>query len=90
MMMQTITDEHECNSPALLYHLLWHYIGTSESVIRTSQYLLNALSDKLDELSFDITKFCNYTTKTLKTLTGAGGTDKQAPLKLYKALVTSQ
>eukprot|EP00957_Ditylum_brightwellii_P012187 920877-Ditylum_brightwellii.AAC.1 len=24
-MMQTVTDEHECDGLALLYHLLWHY-----------------------------------------------------------------
>eukprot|EP00957_Ditylum_brightwellii_P075942 5772046-Ditylum_brightwellii.AAC.1 len=83
-MMQTIADEHECNSPALFYHLLQHYTGTAESVIRTSQDLLNALPDKLDKLGFDIAKFCNYATKTLKTLTDTGGTDKQAPLKLDK------
>eukprot|EP00957_Ditylum_brightwellii_P162772 12395286-Ditylum_brightwellii.AAC.1 len=74
--MQTVTDKHECNSPALLYHLPQHYTGKSESVIRTSQDLLNTLPDKLDKLGFDILKFCNYTTKTLKMLTDAGGTDK--------------
>eukprot|EP00957_Ditylum_brightwellii_P046154 3501657-Ditylum_brightwellii.AAC.1 len=87
--MQTITDKHECNGPALLYHLLQHYTGTAESIIRTCQDLLNTLPDKLDKLSFDIAKFCDYATETLKTLTDAGGTDKQAPLKIYEALVMS-
>eukprot|EP00957_Ditylum_brightwellii_P093450 7116873-Ditylum_brightwellii.AAC.1 len=87
--MQTIADKHECNGPALLYHLLWHYTSIAESVIRTSQDLLNTLPDKLDKLSFEIAKFCDYATKTLKMLTDAGDTDKQAPLKLYKAFVTS-
>eukprot|EP00957_Ditylum_brightwellii_P002788 214793-Ditylum_brightwellii.AAC.1 len=32
-------------------------------------------------------KFCSYVSKTLKTLQDAGGNDKQAPLKLYEALV---
>eukprot|EP00957_Ditylum_brightwellii_P164156 12498802-Ditylum_brightwellii.AAC.1 len=82
--MQTIADKNKCDGPALLYHLLRHYTSTAESVIRASQDLLNTLPDKLDKLSFDIAKFCNYATKTLKTLTDTGGTDKQAPLKLYK------
>eukprot|EP00957_Ditylum_brightwellii_P079981 6082557-Ditylum_brightwellii.AAC.1 len=90
MTMQTVANKHECNSPALLYHLLWHYNGTTESIIRTFQDLMNALPDKLDKLGFGIANFCNYATKTLKTLTDTGCTDKQAPLKLYEALEFSK
>eukprot|EP00957_Ditylum_brightwellii_P082509 6272735-Ditylum_brightwellii.AAC.2 len=89
MTMQTVADEHKCNGPALLYHLLRHYTGTVESIIRTSQDLMNTLPNKLDELGFNIAKFCNYATKTLKTLMDTGNTDKQAPLKLYEVLVTT-
>eukprot|EP00957_Ditylum_brightwellii_P039166 2962204-Ditylum_brightwellii.AAC.1 len=74
MTLQTVTDEHKCNV---------------QSIIRTSQDLLNTLPNKLNELGFDIAKFCGYTTKTIKTLRSSGGTDKQAPLKLYETLVTS-
>eukprot|EP00957_Ditylum_brightwellii_P068361 5189651-Ditylum_brightwellii.AAC.1 len=74
-MMQTVADKHKCDGPAPLYHLLWHNTGTAESVIRTSQDLLTALPNKLDMLGFDIAKFCNNNTKTLKTLTDTGDTD---------------
>eukprot|EP00957_Ditylum_brightwellii_P167630 12760789-Ditylum_brightwellii.AAC.1 len=69
--MQSVADKHECNGPFLLYHLLWHYTGTAESVIRTSQDLLNTLLNKLEELGFDVPKFCDCATKTLKVLTDA-------------------
>eukprot|EP00957_Ditylum_brightwellii_P181411 13818966-Ditylum_brightwellii.AAC.1 len=42
------------------------------------------------DLKFDVKKFCNYATETLKTLRDAKGDDKQAALKLYKALVTTK
>eukprot|EP00957_Ditylum_brightwellii_P090094 6861280-Ditylum_brightwellii.AAC.2 len=87
--MQTFADNHECNGPALLYHLLWHYTGTAESVIRTSQVNLNALTDNLEKFGFDIANICDYATETLRTLINAGRSDKQALLKLYEALVTS-
>eukprot|EP00957_Ditylum_brightwellii_P093868 7147923-Ditylum_brightwellii.AAC.2 len=81
----------DTSSDSRLYnwYLLWHYNGTGESVIRTSQELLNTLPNKLDEFGFNITKFCNYVTKTIKTLLDTGNTDKQAPLKLYEALIMS-
>eukprot|EP00957_Ditylum_brightwellii_P032616 2471962-Ditylum_brightwellii.AAC.1 len=28
--MQAFTDDHKCDGPALLYHLLQHYTGTAE------------------------------------------------------------
>eukprot|EP00957_Ditylum_brightwellii_P144450 11003394-Ditylum_brightwellii.AAC.1 len=39
-------------------------------------------------LRYDTDKFCNYTTKTLKTLSNAGGNGTQVPLKLYEALTS--
>eukprot|EP00957_Ditylum_brightwellii_P029488 2228875-Ditylum_brightwellii.AAC.2 len=82
--MQTVADKHELDIPALLYHLLQHYTSIVESVIRTSQDLLDALPNKLNKRGFNITKICDYATETLKTLTDADSTDRQASLKLYK------
>eukprot|EP00957_Ditylum_brightwellii_P176035 13404194-Ditylum_brightwellii.AAC.1 len=42
------------------------------------------------DLKFDVDKFCNYATETLKTLRNTGGDDKQAALKLYEVLVTTK
>eukprot|EP00957_Ditylum_brightwellii_P137804 10505401-Ditylum_brightwellii.AAC.1 len=42
------------------------------------------------DLKFNVNKFCDYTTETLKTLRNAGGDNRQAALKLYKALVTTK
>eukprot|EP00957_Ditylum_brightwellii_P024512 1850263-Ditylum_brightwellii.AAC.1 len=42
------------------------------------------------DLKFDVDKLCNYATETLKALRDTGGDDKQATLKLYKALVTTK
>eukprot|EP00957_Ditylum_brightwellii_P051524 3906517-Ditylum_brightwellii.AAC.2 len=64
--------------------------GTTESVIRTYQLNLNNLPEKLEELRFDVNKFCDYAAETLKTLCDAGGDDTQASLKLYEALMSSK
>eukprot|EP00957_Ditylum_brightwellii_P099153 7552073-Ditylum_brightwellii.AAC.1 len=88
MMMQTYANNNKINGPALLYHLLRKYTGTAESVIRIYQLNLNNPTHNLEELEFDISKFCDYTTKTLKTLCDAGGNDTQASLKLYEALTS--
>eukprot|EP00957_Ditylum_brightwellii_P010964 830796-Ditylum_brightwellii.AAC.1 len=42
------------------------------------------------DLKFNVDEFCDYATKTLKTLRNARGDNKQAALKLYKALVTTK
>eukprot|EP00957_Ditylum_brightwellii_P140987 10741162-Ditylum_brightwellii.AAC.1 len=42
------------------------------------------------DLKFDVDKFWNYATETLKTLCDARRDNKQAALKLYKALVTTK
>eukprot|EP00957_Ditylum_brightwellii_P060528 4595805-Ditylum_brightwellii.AAC.1 len=88
--MQEHADSHDTDGPALLYHLLWQYTGTAESVIHDQQLCLNNLSNKLMDLKFNIDKFCDYATETLKTLHNAGGDNKQAALKLYEALVTTK
>eukprot|EP00957_Ditylum_brightwellii_P064499 4894877-Ditylum_brightwellii.AAC.1 len=88
--MQVHANSHDTDSPALLYHLLRQYTGTVESVICDQQLCLNNLSNKLMDLKFDVNKFCDYATETLKTLRNAGGDDKQAALKLYEALVTTK
>eukprot|EP00957_Ditylum_brightwellii_P008772 665086-Ditylum_brightwellii.AAC.1 len=62
----------------------------AESVIRTYQLSLNNLLEKLSAMNFNVNKFCNYSTETLKTLRDAGGDDSQASLKLYEALVVSK
>eukprot|EP00957_Ditylum_brightwellii_P125871 9594867-Ditylum_brightwellii.AAC.1 len=69
-----------------MHHLLRQYNGTAESVIRTYQPSLNNLTDKLEELRFDVNTFYNYATETLNTLCDAGGDYTQVSLKLYKAL----
>eukprot|EP00957_Ditylum_brightwellii_P003640 275004-Ditylum_brightwellii.AAC.1 len=55
----------------------------------TYQLNPNSLTDKLEALGFDFDKFCDYATKTLKTLCDAGGDDTQASLKLYEVLMSS-
>eukprot|EP00957_Ditylum_brightwellii_P024790 1873427-Ditylum_brightwellii.AAC.1 len=65
-----------------------YYTGTAESVIRTYQLNLNNLTDNLEVLKFDVDKFCNCATKTLKTICDAGGNDTQTSLKHYKALMS--
>eukprot|EP00957_Ditylum_brightwellii_P046269 3510845-Ditylum_brightwellii.AAC.1 len=40
-------------------------------------------------MSFNVDKFCNYSTATLKTICNTGYDDNQASLKLYEALVSS-
>eukprot|EP00957_Ditylum_brightwellii_P126706 9657477-Ditylum_brightwellii.AAC.1 len=84
--MQTIADDNNTDGPALLYHLLLQYTGTAEPVIRTYQISLNNLPEKLSEMKYDVDKFCNYSSETLKTLCNAGGDDSQASLKLYEVL----
>eukprot|EP00957_Ditylum_brightwellii_P067612 5132306-Ditylum_brightwellii.AAC.1 len=84
--MQTIADDNEKDGPAVLYHLLCQYTGISESVIRTYQLSLNNILEKLLEMKFNVNKFCDYSSETLKTLCDAGGDDSQASLKLYEAL----
>eukprot|EP00957_Ditylum_brightwellii_P125691 9580837-Ditylum_brightwellii.AAC.1 len=77
--MQMNADSHDTDSPALLYNLLWQYIGTADSVIHDQQLCLNNLSTKLGDLKFDVDKCCNYAAKTLKTLKmlqDAGSDDK--------------
>eukprot|EP00957_Ditylum_brightwellii_P052376 3972267-Ditylum_brightwellii.AAC.2 len=88
--MQMHTSSCNTDGPALLYYLLWQYTGTANSVIRDQQLCLNNLSNKLNNLKFDVDKFCNFTAKTLKMLCNAGGNDKQVFLKLYEALVTTK
>eukprot|EP00957_Ditylum_brightwellii_P150494 11459897-Ditylum_brightwellii.AAC.1 len=88
--MQVHANSHDTDGPALLYHLLRQYTGTAESVICDQKLCLNNLSNKLMDLKFEVNKFCNYATETLKTLCNAGGDDKQAALKLYEALVATK
>eukprot|EP00957_Ditylum_brightwellii_P165602 12606440-Ditylum_brightwellii.AAC.1 len=52
--MQTIADDNETDSPALLHHLLHQYTATAELVIRTYQLSLNNLPEKLSEMKFDV------------------------------------
>eukprot|EP00957_Ditylum_brightwellii_P098713 7519313-Ditylum_brightwellii.AAC.1 len=86
--MQKYTERGKIDGPALLYHLLRQYTETAESVIRTYQLNLNNLTNKLEMLEYNVDKFCDYTTKTLKTLCNAGGNGTQASLKLYEALTS--
>eukprot|EP00957_Ditylum_brightwellii_P177282 13505105-Ditylum_brightwellii.AAC.1 len=86
MVMQMHANSHDIDGPALLYQLLWQYTGIANSVIRDQQLCLSNLSNKLGDLEFDVDKFCDYATKMLKMLCNTGGNDKQAALKLYKAL----
>eukprot|EP00957_Ditylum_brightwellii_P159378 12131890-Ditylum_brightwellii.AAC.1 len=88
--IQTYANNNEIDGPALLYHLLRQYTGTSESAIRTYHLKLNNITEKLEMLGYDINKFCNYAAKTLKTLYNAGGNNTQASLKLYEALTFSK
>eukprot|EP00957_Ditylum_brightwellii_P209168 15360637-Ditylum_brightwellii.AAC.1 len=85
--MQTVADNNKVDDSVLICHLLCQYKCTAELVIRTYQSSVNNLSEKLEKLNFDIDKFCNYTSKTHKTLQDAGGDDKQALHKPYKALM---
>eukprot|EP00957_Ditylum_brightwellii_P195687 14909769-Ditylum_brightwellii.AAC.1 len=87
---QMHTNIHDTDGLALLYHLLWQYTGTADSLICDQQLRLNNLSNKLGDLKFDVDKFCDYAAGMLKTLHNAGGDDKQAALKLYKALTTTK
>eukprot|EP00957_Ditylum_brightwellii_P111983 8539746-Ditylum_brightwellii.AAC.1 len=80
MAIQMYTNNNKIDGPALLFHLLRKYTGTSKLVIRTYQLNLNNLTGKLEELGFDAKKFCNYAAETLKTLCDAGGNDTQASL----------
>eukprot|EP00957_Ditylum_brightwellii_P062312 4728376-Ditylum_brightwellii.AAC.1 len=61
--------------------------GTAKLFIRTYQSSLNNPPEKLEDLGFDVNKFCDYASKMLKTLHDAGGNDNQVSLKLYRALV---
>eukprot|EP00957_Ditylum_brightwellii_P003512 266019-Ditylum_brightwellii.AAC.1 len=70
--MQMHANSHNTDDPALLYHLLWQYTGTADSIIRNQKIYLNNLSNKLGDLKFDVDKFCNYTAEMLKTLRDAG------------------
>eukprot|EP00957_Ditylum_brightwellii_P077783 5910947-Ditylum_brightwellii.AAC.1 len=88
--MQMHANNHDTDGSALLYHLLWQYTGTANIIIRDQQLRLNNLSNKLGDLKFDVNKFCDYAAKMLKTLCDTGGGNKQAALKLYKALVTTK
>eukprot|EP00957_Ditylum_brightwellii_P089211 6793943-Ditylum_brightwellii.AAC.1 len=83
--MQIYANNNKIDGPALLCHLLRQYTGTAESVIRTYQLNLNNLTDKIEELGFDVDKFCNYTAKTLKTLHDAGG-----EIRAYKVVVSAK
>eukprot|EP00957_Ditylum_brightwellii_P051019 3868709-Ditylum_brightwellii.AAC.1 len=65
--MQTIADDNETDSPALLCHLLCQFTNTAELVIRAYQLSLNNLLKKLSEMKFDVDKFCNYSAETSKT-----------------------
>eukprot|EP00957_Ditylum_brightwellii_P033657 2551112-Ditylum_brightwellii.AAC.1 len=71
--MQMHANSHDTDGPALLYHILWQYTDTTNSIICDQQLCLDNLSTKLDNLKFDVDKFCNYATKTLKMLQDAGG-----------------
>eukprot|EP00957_Ditylum_brightwellii_P096948 7382969-Ditylum_brightwellii.AAC.1 len=88
--MQMHADNHNTDSPALLYHLLQQYTGTANSIICDQHLCINNLPNKLGGLKFDMDKFYDYAAKMLKTLHNAGGGDKQAALKLYEALVTTK
>eukprot|EP00957_Ditylum_brightwellii_P161072 12263442-Ditylum_brightwellii.AAC.1 len=88
--MQMHVNSYNTDGPALLYHLLWQYTGTAGNVIRDQQLCLNNLSNKLCNLKFDVDKFCNYVAETLKMLHNTSGDNKQAALKLYKALATTK
>eukprot|EP00957_Ditylum_brightwellii_P142675 10871068-Ditylum_brightwellii.AAC.1 len=88
--MQMHANSHDTDGPALLYHLLWQYTDPAYSVICDQQLGLNNLSNKLNDIKFDMDKFCNYVAETLKMLRNAGGDDKQVALKLYEALVTTK
>eukprot|EP00957_Ditylum_brightwellii_P046391 3521417-Ditylum_brightwellii.AAC.1 len=52
--MQMNAGSHNTDGPALLYHLLWQYTGTANSVICDQQLCLNDLSTKLGNLKFDV------------------------------------
>eukprot|EP00957_Ditylum_brightwellii_P044608 3382304-Ditylum_brightwellii.AAC.1 len=52
--MQMHANSHDTDGPALLYHLLWQYTGTADSVIHNQQLCLNNLSNKLGDLKFDV------------------------------------
>eukprot|EP00957_Ditylum_brightwellii_P114276 8712997-Ditylum_brightwellii.AAC.1 len=65
--MQMHADSHDTDSLALLYHLLWQYTATANSIIHDQQLCLNNLSNKLGGLKCDVDKFCNYAVKMLIT-----------------------
>ena len=88
--MQMHANSYDTDGPALLYHLLWQYTGTANSIIHDQYFCLNNLSNKLGDLKFDVDKFCNYAIKTLIKLQDTGDDDKQAALKLYEALITTK
>eukprot|EP00957_Ditylum_brightwellii_P135200 10309432-Ditylum_brightwellii.AAC.2 len=85
--MQTVPGNNKTDGPALLYHLLHQCMATAESVIRTYQSPLNILLEKLEEVGFDVNRFCEYASEMLKTLCDARGIGKQSPFELYKVLV---
>eukprot|EP00957_Ditylum_brightwellii_P052700 3994995-Ditylum_brightwellii.AAC.1 len=79
--MQTYAVNNKIDGPDLLYHLLWQYTRTDELFSWTYQLSLNNLPEKLEELGFNVNKFCNCAAETLKTLHNAGDNDTQASLK---------
>eukprot|EP00957_Ditylum_brightwellii_P036160 2739307-Ditylum_brightwellii.AAC.1 len=64
--MQIHANSHDTDGLALLYHLLWQYTGTANSIICDQQLCLNNLSNKLGDLKFDVDKFYNYAAKRIK------------------------
>eukprot|EP00957_Ditylum_brightwellii_P091958 7001766-Ditylum_brightwellii.AAC.1 len=48
--MQMHANSHDTDVPALLYHLLWQYTGTANSIIHDQQLCLN----KFNNLKFDV------------------------------------
>eukprot|EP00957_Ditylum_brightwellii_P014008 1056747-Ditylum_brightwellii.AAC.1 len=44
----------------------------------------------MGDLNFDVDKFCDYAVGALEMLRNVGGNNKQAALKLCKALVTTK
>ena len=65
------------------------YKGAASQIIHATLSKLDNLTDQLKSYKYNIDNFCDYGTKLLATLAGAGGSESQAFDKLYEALRTS-
>eukprot|EP00957_Ditylum_brightwellii_P085192 6479089-Ditylum_brightwellii.AAC.1 len=88
--IQTVADDNKADDPVLLCHLLCQYTCTAELVIRTYQSSVNNLPEKLEELDFDIDKFCKYTFDTQKTLQDAGVDTFSSDIRAYKTAMVAK